>query len=49
MIRGNSIKYSSLRKKKKQAEENKLESEIKDLENEITNNLINVKEEVLYA
>ena len=49
MIRGNSIKYSSLRKKKKQAEENKLENEIKELENEITNNLINVKDEVLYV
>ena len=49
MIRVNSIKFSSLRKKKKQADEKKLENEIKELENEITNNLINVKEEVLYA
>ena len=51
MIRENSIKYSSLRNKKKQAEENELENEIKELEleNKITNHLIYVKEEVLYA
>ena len=33
MIRGNSIKYSSFRKRKKNEEENNLEKEIKEIEN----------------
>ena len=37
IIRGNTIKYSSVKKRKKLEEENKLEEEIKVLEEEINN------------
>lgn len=47
MIRGNSIKFSSIKKKKKQEEENKLEHEIKILEEEINTNLRNINEDTL--
>ena len=45
IIRGKTIQYSSFKKKKSQEEENKLESEIKVIEDEINNNLINMSEE----
>lgn len=38
VIRGNTIKYSSVKKRKKLEEENKLEEEIRVLEEEINNN-----------
>ena len=47
IIRGKTIQYSSFKRKKSQEEENKLESEIKVIENEINNNLINMSEERL--
>ena len=45
MIRGNSIKYSSFRKRKKNEEENNLEKEIKKIENKIIANLDDISEE----
>ena len=47
IIRGKTIQYSLFKKKKSQEEENKLESEIKVIEDEIYNNLINMSEERL--
>ena len=47
MIRGNTIKYSSFRKKQQQEEERKIEQEIKILENEVNRNFINMSEEEL--
>ena len=47
IIRGKTIQYSSFKKKKSQEEESKLESEIKVIEDEINNNLINMSEERL--
>ena len=42
MIRGNTIKYSSEKKKKRLKEEKTLEEEIKRLENELYENGINI-------
>ena len=47
MIRGDSIKYSSFRKRKKNEEENNLEKEIKEIENKIIANLDDISEEQL--
>lgn len=47
MIRGNTIKYSSFKKRKKHEEEIKLESEIKIIEDEINKNFGNISEDVL--
>ena len=47
MIRGNTFKYSSFKKKQQQQEEIKLEEEIKIIENEVTVNFINMSEETL--
>lgn len=47
MIRGHTIKYSSVKKKKSLEEEKQLEEEIKDLETEINDDLLNLKEETL--
>ena len=47
MIRGNTIKYSSFKKKQKQQEEEKLEQHIKRLEEEVNCNFLNMSEESL--
>ena len=47
MIRGNTIKYSSNKKKQQLEEERKLEQEIKILENEINRTFLNMTEEAL--
>ena len=47
MIRGNSIKYSCFRNRKKIEEENNLEKEIKEIENKIIANLDDISEEQL--
>lgn len=47
MIRGNTIKYSSFKKKQKQQEEEKLEQDIKRLEEEVNCNFLNMSEESL--
>lgn len=47
MIRGNTIKYSSYKKKQQLQEERKLEQEIKILENEVNRNFLNMTEEAL--
>ena len=47
MIMDNSIKYSSVKTKRKQAEEIRLENDIKTIENEIMQDLSNVSEEKL--
>ena len=47
MIRGNTIKYSSYKKKQQLKEERKLEQEIKILENEVNRNFLNMTEEAL--
>ena len=47
MIRGNTIKYSSEKKKKRVKEENALEEDIKRLENEICLNGINVNNQTV--
>ena len=47
MIRGNTIKYSSFKKKERHEEEMKLEQEIKLLENEVNKNFINMSDESL--
>ena len=39
-IRGNTIKYSSIKKRKKLEDEHKLEQEIKQLEDEINNDFL---------
>ena len=47
MIRGNTIKYSSFKKKQQQQEEIRLEKEIKILEDEVNRNFNNMSEEKL--
>ena len=47
MIRGNTIKYSSFKKKQQQQEEIRLEQEIKILEDEVNFNFNNMSEEKL--
>lgn len=47
MIRGNTIRYSSFKKKQKQQEETKLENDIKLLEEEVNCNFLNMSEEAL--
>ena len=47
MIRGNTIKYSSFKKKRQQQQEIKLEQEIKILEDEVNANFLNMIEENL--
>lgn len=47
IIRGETIKYSSLKKKKSMEEEKKLEDDIKGLENDINNNFQNINVEKL--
>ena len=47
MIRGNTIKYSSEKKKKRLKEEKALEEDIKRLENEICLNGINVNNQTV--
>ena len=47
IIRGNTIKYSSFKKKQHQQEELKLEQEIKIIENEVNKNFENMSEETL--
>ena len=47
MVRGHTIKYSSVKKKKSLEEEKLLEEEIGNLETEINDDLLNVKEETL--
>ena len=42
VIRGNTIKYSSVKKRKKLEEEKKIEEEIRVLEEEINNNFFSV-------
>ena len=49
MIRGNTIKYSSYKKKQQLEEERKLEQEIKILENEVNRNFLNMTEEALHT
>lgn len=46
MIRGNTIQYSSLKKKKSQEEEKRLEREVNILEAEVNANFLNISEEV---
>ena len=45
MIRGHTIKYSSIKKKQSLEEERKLQQEINDLEDEINNNILQISEE----
>ena len=47
MIRGNTIKYSSFKKKQQQQQEIKLEQEIKILEDEANANFLNMTEKNL--
>ena len=47
MIRGNTIKYSSFKKKQQQQQKIKLEQEIKILEDEVNANFLNMTEEIL--
>ena len=47
MIRGNTIKYSSFKKKQQQQEEIRLEQEIKILEDEVNLNFNNMSKEKL--
>ena len=47
MIRGNTIKYSSFKKKQQKQQEIKLEQEIKILEDEVNANFLNMTEENL--
>ena len=47
MIRGSTIKYSSQRKKQRQAEEAKLEQDINLIEDEVNANFFNLSEDVL--
>ena len=49
MIRGNTIKYSSYKKKQQLEEERKLEQQIKILENEVNRNFLNMTEEALHT
>ena len=43
IIRGNTIKYSSRKKRKKQEEEKKVEEEISKLEEDINSDLLNIE------
>ena len=43
IIRGNTIKYSSIKKRKKQEEEKKVEEEISKLEEDINSDLLNIE------
>ena len=43
IIRGNTIKYSSMKKRKKQEEEKKVEEEISKLEEDINSDLLNIE------
>ena len=45
MIRGNSIKYRSVKQKRKQEQEIRLENDIKTIENKIMQDLNKVSEE----
>ena len=47
MTRGNTIKYSSFKKKQQQQEEIRLKQEIKILEDEVNRNFNNMSEEKL--
>ena len=47
MIRGNTINYSSFKKKQQQQEEKQLEQEIKIIEDEVNANFINMSDEIL--
>ena len=47
MIRGNTIKYSSFKKKQQQQQEIQLEQEIKIIEDEVNANFINMSDEIL--
>ena len=47
MIRGNTIKYSSEKKKKRLKEEKTLEEDIKRLENELYENGININNQTV--
>ena len=47
MIRGNTIKYSSFKKKQQQQQEKQLEQEIKIIEDEVNTNFINMSDEIL--
>ena len=47
VIRGNTIKYSSEKKKKKLKEEKTLEADIKRLENELYENGININNQTV--
>ena len=47
MIRGNTIKYSSFKKKQQQQQEIQLEQEIKIIEDEVNANFINMSGEIL--
>ena len=46
-IRGNTIKYCSVKKKVKLEEENKLQQEIKELEDEFNNDFSNAEENTI--
>ena len=43
IIRGNTIKYSSMKKRKKQEEEKMVEEKISKLEEDINTDLLNIK------
>lgn len=45
IIRGNTIKFSSIKKKEQTKEEQNLEHDIKEIENEINLNFLNIEEE----
>ena len=47
MIRGNTIKYSSFKKKQQQQQEIQLEQEIKIIEDEVNANFIDISDEIL--
>ena len=47
MIRGNTIKYSSFKKKQQQQQEIQLEQEIKIIEDEVNENFKNMSDEIL--
>ena len=47
MIRGNTIKYSSFKKKQQQQQEKQLEQEMKIIEDEVNTNFINMSDEIL--
>ena len=47
IIRGNTIKFSSIKKKENEREEQNLEHDIKEIENEINTNFLNIEDEKL--